>query len=75
MPNAETECPMSVFGAVGPFSDELIVPDHEAAISRLGAMAPLDAVRLVLATYRRNDSVVGDREIDDLADALGVFTD
>lgn len=72
---APAECPLAVFAAVGPFSDELILGDPAAAIARLAAMGPLDAVRLLLAATRRSDAVVGDREVDDLAAALGVFED
>lgn len=69
-----SECPMEVFGHCGPFDDELMT-DIPAAISRLQSLSPLNAVRLVLAVYRRNDAVIDDREIDDLAEALGVFAD
>lgn len=71
----KTECSLEVMAAIGPFDDELITRDHAAAIARLESFSPLDAVRLVLATYRRDDSVIGDNEIDDFAEALGCFED
>lgn len=65
--------PLNVFSAVGPFSDALISGEFEKASESLGAMRPLDAVRLLLASARRSDSVIGERELDDLAEYLGVF--
>lgn len=72
-PGDKSTCPPAVFAAIGPFSDELIGRDHAVAIARLEFLSPLDAVRLVLAALRRRDAVIGDDEIDDLAEALGVF--
>lgn len=69
----KTECPLEVMAAIGPFEGELVEGDFAAAIERIESFSPLDAVRLVLAAYCRSDSVVGDQEIDDLAEALGCF--
>lgn len=66
---------MHIFASVGPFSDELIFGDYGEAIARLEKLSPLEAVQLVLATFRRSDSVVGDSELDGLAEAVGVFED
>ncbi len=72
---AMTETALRVFAAVGPFSDDLMRGGSGLtdAITRLAALTPLDAVRLVLAATRRTDAVIGDRYIDDLAEELGVF--
>ena len=69
------ECEMSVFAAIRPFDDELITGDMDAATERLKSMSGLEAAQLILATYCRSDSVIGQRELDDLAEHLGVFSD
>jgi hypothetical protein len=68
--------PLAVSAAVGPFSDLLIQGGREGlsgAADLLAALPALDAVRLVLAASVRFDSVVGDREMVDLAEFLGVY--
>lgn len=70
--------PYWVFGAIGPFSDELIMAGTEgllAAVKRLESLKPLDAVRLLLASTLRSDAVIDVKELEALADYLGVFED
>ena len=66
---------MSVFAAIGPFDDELITGDHDAALERIKSMSSVEAVQLVLATYCRSDSVVDRMDLDNFAEFLGVFGD
>ncbi len=67
------ECEMEVFSHCGPFDDELITNDYEAAVARIRNMDPVQAVQLILATYCRSDSVIERRDLDDFAEFLGVF--
>lgn len=70
------ECAMEVFGAIGPFDDALITGDMPTAVEYIRNMEdPVKAVQLVLATYCRSDSVIARRELDNLAEFLGVFED
>lgn len=67
---------MDVFGAIGPFDDELITGSLEGAVERIRGMGdPVKAVQLVLATYCRSDSVIERRDLDRLAEYMGVFQD
>lgn len=67
------ECPLEVMGQSVPFSDELIGGHVEEAAKRLSCMEALDAVRLVLVACRCDDAVIGDSELDRLAEYLGCF--
>lgn len=68
------ECPMELFGHIGPWEDEMITGSMDQVVRRLAGMTPLDAARLILTT-RRNDACIGSRELDELAEYLGVFGD
>lgn len=67
------ECELGTFAAIGPFSDELITGEWDAVVERFKSMDAIEAVQLLLAATRRNDAVVGDSELDELAEALGCF--
>lgn len=68
------ECEMDVFSSIGPFDDELITGDLENAVERIREMAdPVKAVQLILAIYCRSDSVIERRDLDALAEFMGVF--
>ena len=62
------ECEMSVFAATGPFDDELLTGDHDAALARIQSMTPVEAVQLVPATYCRADSVIDRNDLDSFAE-------
>lgn len=59
---------------ISPWEDALIGGDMNECVERLQKLSPIDAVRLVLCS-RRSDTPVTGKEIDDLAEHLGVFTD
>lgn len=67
------ECEMEVLAAIGPFDDELLSDRLEDAVERIRGMDSIKAVQLILATYCRSDSVVDRRDLDNLADFMGVF--
>jgi hypothetical protein len=69
------DCAYGTFAHIGPFDDELLTGRFDEAIARLESLTGLEAAQLLLATCRRNDSVIDMHEIDDLAEAMGVFED
>jgi len=69
------ECDLGTFAAIGPFDDELLTRNHEAALERIKSLSSVEAVQLVLATWCRSDSVIEQRDLDGFAEFLGCFED